>query len=205
MKLAARMNRIEGSATLAVTNKAASLKAQGIDVVGFGAGQPDFDTPQHIIDAAKRGLDDGWTRYTPTGGLPVLKNAIVDHVAEHFGLDVTTSEVMASCGGKHTLYNATQALIEPGDEVLLPAPYWVTYPAQISMAGGITRVVQAEAKNGFRVTPEAIEAAITPKTRGLILNSPSNPTGAGYRRSDLEGIAKVVEKHNLWVISDEMY
>ena len=205
MKLADRTENIPASATIAVTTKAKALRAQGLDVIGFGAGEPDFETPEHIRDAAKHALDEGWTRYTPTAGLPVMREAIVEHVSRHFGLEVTPQQVMVSCGGKHVLYNAMMSLVNPGDEVLLPAPYWVTYPVQITMAGGVVQVVQAHVENEFRVTVADLEAACTPKTRGLILNSPSNPTGSGYSKADLLAIADFVERRNLWVISDEIY
>ena len=205
MKLSDRMASIPASATIAVTTKAAALKAAGHDVIGFGAGQPDFDTPSHIRDAAKRALDEGLTRYTPTPGLPALRRAIVDHVGSVFGLDVETNQVMVSCGGKHTLYNVMMALINPGDEVLIPAPYWVTYPVQVEMAGGSAAVVHTSVENGFRATVDDLKAATTDRTRGLILNSPSNPTGAGYSVVQLEAIAEFVRERDLWVVSDEMY
>ena len=205
MKLADRMERIPASATIAVTVKAAALRAAGHDVIAFGAGEPDFETPDHIREAAKRALDEGWTRYTPAAGLPAMRQAICDHVAEHFDHQVERPEVMVSCGGKHVLYNAMMSLCSPGDEVLLPAPYWVTYPVQVSMAGARAVAVDATVENGFRVTVEQLEAAVTNKTRGLILNSPSNPTGAGYNREELLAIAAFVEKHDLWVVSDEIY
>ncbi len=205
MKLAVRMDSIPASATIAVTTKAAALKAAGKDVIGFGAGQPDFDTPQHIRDAAKQALDDGWTRYTPTPGLPAVRKAIVDHLQHHFGLEVESNQVMVSCGGKHVLYNTMMALVEPDDEVLLPAPYWVTYPVQVNMAGGRVNVVNTSVDNGFRATVADLEAACTPRTRGLILNSPSNPTGAGYSREQLLEISEFVKARDLWVVSDEMY
>ena len=205
MKLAHRMESIPDSATIAVTTKAAELQAKGMDVIGFGAGQPDFDTPAHIREAAKRAIDEGWTRYTPTPGLPGLRDAVVRHAWEHFGLEIVRGQVITSCGGKHTLYNAAMALINPGDGVLLPAPYWVTYPVQIEMAGGTVNVVNTSAERGFRATVPDLEAACTERTRGLILNSPSNPTGAGYSREQLLEIAEFVKRRDLWVIADEMY
>ncbi|MEC8023066.1 MAG: pyridoxal phosphate-dependent aminotransferase [Myxococcota bacterium] len=205
MKLSLRTESVPASATIAVTTKAAQLKAQGVDVVGFGAGQPDFDTPEHIRNAAKQALDDGWTRYTPTPGLPQMRQAVVDHCARYFDLDIEQSHVITSCGGKHSLYNGIMCLANPGDEVLLPSPYWVTYPVQIEMAGAKPVLVAGAPENGFRVTAEQLEAACTDKTKGLIINSPSNPTGAGYRREELEAIADLAERRDLWVISDEMY
>ncbi len=205
MKLSNRMEGIPASATIAVTTKAAALKAEGRDVIGFGAGQPDFDTPVHIRDAAKQSLDDGWTRYTPTPGLPGLRKAIVQHLAQHFGFEVNPSQVMTSCGGKHVLYNAMMALVNPGDGVLLPSPYWVTYPVQVNMAGGHVQTVKTSSDDGFLATIDALEAACDGTTRGLILNSPSNPTGAAYTRDHLEAIAEFVNAKDLWVVSDEIY
>jgi aspartate aminotransferase len=205
MKLSERATQVPGSPTLAVTAKVAQLRSQGINVIGFGAGEPDFETPAHIRDAAKRGLDEGWTRYTPAGGLPAVKQAIIDHMAKHFQLHAEPSEVMVSCGGKHALYNAMMCLCNPGDEVLLPAPYWVTYPVQIQLAGGKTVVVPTTAEEGFRVQVSDLEAAWTPNTKGLILNSPSNPTGAGYTEDDLLAIARFAVQRDLWVVSDEIY
>ena len=205
MKLSERAMQVPGSPTLAVTAKVGQLRAQGINVIGFGAGEPDFETPAYIRDAAKRGLDDGWTRYTPAGGRPAVKEAIIEHVATHFQLTAESSQVMVSCGGKHVLYNAMMCLCDPGDEVLLPAPYWVTYPVQIQLAGGKTVVVPATADNGFRVQVADLEKACTPNTKGLILNSPSNPTGAGYTEDDLLAIARFAVERDLWVISDEIY
>lgn len=205
MNIAARTQDVPASATIAVTTKAAALKAQGVDVVGFGAGQPDFDTPEYIRNAAKRAIDDGWTRYTPTAGLPAVREAIVSHVKTHFDLAVTTSEVMLSCGGKHVLYNALQCLLNPGENVLLPAPYWVTYPVQCKMAGGEANVVTAGPETDFVPTIESLRAACNENTRGIIVNSPSNPTGAGYSEEDLRAIADLAVEKDLWVISDEIY
>lgn len=205
MKIAARTQDVPASATIAVTTKAAALKAQGIDVIGFGAGQPDFDTPEYIRNAAKRAIDDGWTRYTPTAGLPSVKEAVVSHVKNHFDLDVDTHQVMLSCGGKHVLYNALQCLLNPGENVLLPAPYWVTYPVQCKMAGGEANVVTAGPETNFVPTIEDLRAACNSETRGIIVNSPSNPTGAGYSEADLGAIADLAVEKDLWVISDEIY
>jgi aspartate aminotransferase len=205
MILADRCASVPASETLAITARVAQLRAQGKDVIGFGAGEPDFPTPKYIIEAAKRGLDEGWTRYTAAGGHPQVLKAVADHLGKQFGLAVEPSQTMVNVGGKHTLYNAMMCLINPGDEVLLPAPYWVTYPVQIHMAGGTTVPVSASPENGFRVTIAELERAITPKTRGLILNSPSNPTGAAYDEQQLLEIADFVSKHDLWVVSDEIY
>ncbi len=205
MKLASRTASIPASETLAITARANQLRAQGKDVIGFGAGEPDFPTPRHIIEAAKKGLDDGWTRYTAAQGHPDVLKAVAAHLNGQFGLAVEPGQCIVSVGGKHTLYNAMMCLVEPGDEVLLPAPYWVTYPVQIQMAGGVTVPVSATAENGFRVTVADLERACTPKTRGIILNSPSNPTGAAYTEAQLLEIAEFVKARDLWVVSDEIY
>ncbi len=205
MKLAHRTFDIPGSETLAITAKANALRAEGKDVVGFGAGEPDFPTPKHICEAAKRAIDDGWTRYTATQGVPQLTKAVATHLQRQFGLSVEPNQVLVSVGGKHSLYNGILCLADPGDEVLLPAPYWVTYPVQNTMAGAVTTVVEARVEDGFRVTVASLEKALTPRTRGLVLNSPSNPTGAAYSVKDLEAIAEFVRANDLWVISDEMY
>ena len=205
MKLAQRTHDIPASETIAITTKAAALKAAGHDVIGFGAGEPDFETPAHICRAAQRALDEGWTRYTPTGGLPALKTALVDHLARTFGVEASPSQVMASCGGKHVLFNAILALCNPGDEILLPAPYWVTYPVQCTMAGARAIPVPTEAADGFRLRRAQLEAAMTDRTRGIILNSPSNPTGAAYSEEDLREIAALAAERDLFVISDEIY
>ena len=205
MKLSKRSADVPASATIAVTTKAALLQAEGKDVIGFGAGQPDFDTPSHIVEAAKAAMDAGQTRYTPTPGTPELRNAIAEHMGRVFGLECSASEVMASCGGKHTLYNVMMSIVDPGDGVLLPAPYWVSYPVQIDMAQGITQYVETGPETAFCATAEAIDAACTDATKGLILNSPSNPTGAAYSREQLLEIAEVVKARDLWVVSDEMY
>jgi len=205
MKLSSRAQQVPGSPTLAVTAKVAQMRAQGVDIIGFGAGEPDFETPSYIREAGKRGLDEGWTRYTPAGGLPAVKDAVIEHMQHHFQLSADAKQVMVSCGGKHVLYNALMCLCNEGDEVLLPAPYWVTYPVQIELAGGTPVIVPSTSENDFRVQIADLEAACTPNTKGIIINSPNNPTGAAYRKEDLQAIAEFAVARDLWVISDEIY
>src|SRR5213075_28472 len=178
--LAQRMQLVSESITLAVSAKAAALKKSGVDVVGFGAGEPDFDTPAFIKDAAKAALDKGQTKYTPTPCLPELKAAIAEKFNRENGLPYKPEQITTGAGGKHCLYMAFMAVLNPGDEVVLPAPYWVSYPEQIKLAGGVAKVVKGEEKNGFKITPQQLEAAIGPKTKVLLINSPSNPGGHMY-------------------------
>ncbi|MEI2387316.1 pyridoxal phosphate-dependent aminotransferase [Breoghania sp. JC706] len=204
--LADSLSRVKPSATIAVTNKARELKAAGRDVIGLGAGEPDFDTPENIKQAAIKAITDGKTKYTAVDGLPELKQAIVDKFARENGLTYKTSEITVGTGGKQVLYNALMATLNPGDEVLVPAPYWVSYPDMVLLGGGTPVPVDTTIENGFKVTPQALEAAITPKTKWLIFNSPSNPSGAAYTRGELEAIAKVLMKHpHVWVMTDDMY
>ncbi|MBH24910.1 MAG: aspartate aminotransferase [Myxococcales bacterium] len=195
---------VQPSPTLAVTALAARLKSEGRDIVSFGAGQPDFDTPERIREAAKRAIDEGHTRYTNVGGMPELLEAIAaDYNAR--GYDVTPANVAVSCGAKHTLYALNQVLIDPGDEVIIPAPYWVSYPSQAILAGGRPVFISGGLEQGFKITAEQLAAAITPKTKALVLNSPSNPTGAVYTREELEAIADVVLEHRIVVLYDAIY
>ena len=180
MKLSQRMQRIKPSATMAVTEKAAALRAKGIELIDFGAGEPDFDTPAHIKEAAVRALAAGQTKYTPVGGTAALKQAIIAKLKRENGLSYEPAEVMASCGGKHALYVAFQVLFGPGDEVIVPAPYWVSYPDMLALAGAKARIVSTREERGFKLRPEEIEEAISPATRAIILNSPSNPAGVAY-------------------------
>jgi aspartate aminotransferase len=204
--LAERMKVISESITLAVSAKAGAMKKAGIDVVGFGAGEPDFDTPGFIKDAAKAALDKGLTKYTPTPCLPELKEAISRKFNSENGLPYKPENITTGAGGKHCLYMAFMALVNPGDEVLIPSPYWVSYPEQVKLAGGTVRVLRGEEKNGFKITAAQLEQAITGKTRLLILNSPSNPGGHAYSPDELKKIADVVVKHpSLIVFSDEIY
>ncbi|MDW7709815.1 MAG: pyridoxal phosphate-dependent aminotransferase [Deferrisomatales bacterium] len=205
MKLSPRAEQIKPSATLAIDAKAKQMKAEGIDVLGFGAGEPDFPTPGHIVNAAVSALHDGDTRYTPVGGTAELKGAICRSLERDYGLRYTPGEVTASCGAKHTLFNLFLALLDAGDEVIIPAPFWVSYPEQVQVAGATPVIVPTREEDGFRLRPETLEAAITPRTRALILNSPSNPTGAMYGRLHLEALAEVLRGTDLLVVSDDIY
>lgn len=198
--------RVKPSPTIAVTTKAAQLKAEGKDVIGLGAGEPDFDTPQNIKDAAKRAIDAGKTKYTAVDGIPELKQAICAKFRRENGLDYTPAQITVGTGGKQTLYNALMATCNPGDEVIIPAPYWVSYPDMVLLAGGTPVPVVAGIETNFKLTPAQLEAAITPKTKWFIFNSPSNPTGAGYTAAELKGLTDVLMRHpHVWVMSDDMY
>lgn len=198
--------RVKPSPTIAVTTKAQALKSQGKDVIGLGAGEPDFDTPENIRDAAKRAIDAGRTRYTPVDGIPELKAAICSKFLRENGLTYTPSQVTVGTGGKQILYNALMATCNPGDEVIIPAPYWVSYPDMVLLAGGTPVAVECGIGTNFKLTPEQLEAAITPKTKWFIFNSPSNPTGAGYTRTELKALTDVLMRHpHVWVMSDDMY
>jgi aspartate aminotransferase len=205
MVLAERVKGIKPSPTLAVDARAKAMKAEGIDVVGFGAGEPDFDTPENIKEAAVRALKSGFTKYTPVGGTDELKDAIINKLKNDNGIIYDRSQVIVSTGAKHSLYNVAQALYGPGDEVIIPAPYWVSYPDQVILNDAAPVIVKTREDEGFVLTAEAFERAITPKTRALILNSPSNPTGLGYPKEALEKIAEVAVRHKVMVISDEIY
>ena len=206
MKLADRVNKIQPSPTLAIDAKAKALKAQGVDVVGFGAGEPDFDTPESIRDAGKKAIDGGFTRYMPVGGADDLKDAIIAKMKRDHGLEYTREEISVACGAKHTLYNISQALIQEGDEVIIPGPYWVSYPDQIVLAGGTPVFIMADESTGFKITPDQLEKAITPKTRYLILNSPCNPTGSTYTKEELAALGQVLLKHeHVLVVADDIY
>ncbi len=193
------------SPTLAITARANQLKAEGHDILAFGAGEPDFDTPDHIKQAAIDALAKGKTKYTPSAGIPELKSAIIEKLKQDSGLEYKPGEVIVSCGGKHTLYNIFQALIDEGDEVIIPTPYWVSYPEQVKLAQGTPVIVETDDVNGFAPTLEQIQWAITPKTKALVLNSPSNPTGAMWPRKLIEAVAKLCVEKNIWLISDEIY
>ena len=198
--------RVKPSPTIAVTTKAAELKAEGRDVIGLGAGEPDFDTPQNIKDAAKAAIDAGKTKYTAVDGIPDLKAAICAKFKRDNGLEYTPAQVTVGTGGKQVLYNALMATLNPGDEVVIPAPYWVSYPDMVLLAGGEPVIAEATADTAYKLTPEALEAAITPKTKWLIFNSPSNPTGAGYTWDELKSLTDVLMRHpHVWVMSDDMY
>ncbi|WP_133486242.1 pyridoxal phosphate-dependent aminotransferase [Aliiroseovarius marinus] len=204
--LSATLDRVKPSPTIAVSTLAAELKAAGRDVIGLGAGEPDFDTPDNIKAAAKAAIDAGKTKYTAPDGMPELKQAICDKFKRENGLEYTPAQVSVGTGGKQILYNALMATLNPGDEVIIPAPYWVSYPDMVLLAGGEPVVVECPIETGFRMTPEQLEAAITPKTKWLIFNSPSNPTGAGYSRDELKALTDVLMRHpHVWVMTDDMY
>jgi aspartate aminotransferase len=206
IQLAERMSLISESITLKVSAKANALKKAGVDVVGFGAGEPDFDTPAFIKDAAKAALDKGMTKYTPTPCIAELKQAIAEKFNRENNLPYKPEQITTGAGGKHCLYMAFMALLNPGDEVLIPSPYWVSYPEQAKLAGATVKIIAGEEKKGFKITPQQLEQAIGPKSRVLILNSPSNPAGHGYSPSEMKALADVVVKHpNLIVFSDEIY
>ncbi len=196
---------VSPSPTLAVDAKAKALQAAGEDVCGFAAGEPDFDTPEHIKEACIAALKAGKTKYAPTPGIEPLRQAIVDRYLAEYGLKLSPAQAIVSPGGKFNCYLGVLAVCSPGDEVIVPAPYWVSYPEMVKLAGATPRFVLADDRTGFRLTPEMVEAAITPRTRLLILNSPSNPTGAVYTRKELEAIVAVALRHNLYILSDEMY
>jgi aspartate aminotransferase len=203
--LSNRAKSLKPSPTLAINAKAKSMQAQGIHVISFGAGEPDFDTPENIKQAAKKALDEGFTKYTPVGGIDELKDAIIKKFQRDSGLSYKRSEVLVSCGGKHSFYNLAQAIFDQGDEVIIPAPYWVSYPPMVSLANGTPVIVETTENNEFKITPEALKKAITPKTKALIINSPSNPTGSAYTKKELEKIAEIALSKNIFVISDEIY
>ncbi|RID91460.1 pyridoxal phosphate-dependent aminotransferase [Gemmobacter lutimaris] len=198
--------RVKPSPTIAVTTKAAELKAAGRDVIGLGAGEPDFDTPQNIKDAAKRAIDEGKTKYTAVDGIPELKKAICAKFERENGLRYAPNQISVGTGGKQILYNALIATCNPGDEVIIPAPYWVSYPDMVLLAGGTPVPVVATLENDFKITAAQLEAAITPKTKWFIFNSPSNPTGAGYSHDELKALTDVLMRHpQVWIMSDDMY
>ncbi|PKP70614.1 MAG: aspartate aminotransferase [Alphaproteobacteria bacterium HGW-Alphaproteobacteria-4] len=198
--------RVKPSPTIAVTNKARELAAAGRDIIGLGAGEPDFDTPQNIKDAAKAAIDAGRTKYTAVDGIPELKAAIVAKFKRENGLSYTASQVTVGSGGKQVLYNALVATLNPGDEVIIPAPYWVSYPDMVLLAGGTPVFVEGPMQTGYKITAEQLEAAITPRTKWFIFNSPSNPSGAGYSAAELKALTDVLMRHpQVWVMSDDMY
>jgi len=204
--LSATLSRVKPSPTIAVTTKAQELKAAGRDVIGLGAGEPDFDTPQNIKDAAARAMDAGKTKYTAPDGIAELKQAICDKFKRENGLDYTPAQVSVGSGGKQTLYNALVATLNPGDEVIIPAPYWVSYPDMVLMGGGTPVIAPASSQTGYKLTAEQLEEVITPNTKWLIFNSPSNPTGAGYTWDELKKLTDALMRHpHVWVMTDDMY
>jgi aspartate aminotransferase len=204
-QLANRVHTLTPSTTLAITAKAKELKQQGIDVIGLGAGEPDYNTPQNILDAALKSMNEGHTKYTPAGGLPALKKAIIDKLQRDQGLTYEPSEILVGIGAKHVLYTLFQVLLNEQDEVIIPIPYWVSYPEQVKLAGGVPVYIEGTADQQYKVSTQQIQAAITDKTRAIILNSPSNPSGMIYSEEELTEIAKVCKEANIWIISDEIY
>lgn len=205
-QLSNRLNRLAPSATLAMSQKSGEMKAQGIDVINMSVGEPDFNTPDHIKEAAKKAIEDNYSRYSPVPGYADLRKTVVEKLKRENGLDYTVNEVLVSNGAKQSVCNTVMALVNPGDEVIIPAPYWVSYPQMVKLAGGEPVIVNAGFEQNFKMTPEQLEAAITPKTRMLILCSPSNPTGSVYTKEELAGLAEVIKKHeDLFVLADEIY
>jgi aspartate aminotransferase len=203
--LSSRTKNLKPSPTLAITAKAKSMTAQGIHVVSFGAGEPDFDTPDNIKKAAIKAIEGGFTKYTPAGGIDELKDAIIQKFQKDSQLTFRRSEILVSCGGKHSIYNLAQAFFDQGDEVIIPAPYWVSYPVIVELANATPVIVETNEEDEFKLKPEDLIRAITPKTKALILNSPSNPTGSAYTKKELEKISEIVLSRNIFVISDEIY
>lgn len=205
-KLSDRLQRLAPSATLAMSQKSSEMKAQGIDVINMSVGEPDFNTPDHIKEAAKKAVDDNFSRYSPVPGYLDLRNAIADKLKRENNLDYTVGEILVSNGAKQSVCNTVMALVNDGEEVIIPAPYWVSYPQMVKLAGGTPVIVEAGFDQNFKITPEQLEAAITPKTRMLILCSPSNPTGSVYSRDELAALAEVIKRHDgLFVLADEIY
>ncbi len=204
-RLARRIKTISPSLTLAISAKAKAMKAAGEDVINFGVGEPDFSTPEHIVDAAIDALEKGHTKYTPSSGLMELRRAIASKFLRDNGLDYEPSQIIVSNGAKHSIFNVCFALLDEGDEVIIPAPYWLTYPEVVKVCGGVPVYVKASKKTGFKITPEQLKAAITPKTKLFIFNSPSNPTGAVYSEEEVRALAKVCEEADIFVLSDEIY
>jgi aspartate aminotransferase len=205
-QLSNRLQRLAPSATLAMSQKSSEMKAQGIDVINMSVGEPDFNTPDHIKDAAKKAVDDNYSRYSPVPGYADLRKAIVAKMKSENNLDYSINEILVSNGAKQSVCNTVMALVNPGEEVIIPAPYWVSYPQMVKLAGGEPVIVEAGFDQNFKMTPEQLEAAITPKTRMLILCSPSNPTGSVYSKAELEGLAEVIKRHDdLFVLADEIY
>ena len=205
-QLSERLNRLAPSATLAMSQKSGEMKAQGIDVINMSVGEPDFNTPDHIKEAAKKAIDENYSRYSPVPGYMDLRKAIVNKLKNENGLEYSVNEILVSNGAKQSVCNTVMALVNDGEEVIIPAPYWVSYPQMVKLAGGVPVIVEAGFEQNFKMTPEQLEAAITPKTRMIILCSPSNPTGSVYSAEELKGLAEVIKKHdNLYVLADEIY
>ena len=204
-KLASRLDAVVPSATLAISAKAQSLRSQGVDVISFGTGEPDFDTPVNIRDAAKRALDQGKTRYTPVPGIPELRRAVAEQSKRERGVDTKPENVLVTVGAKSALLNFALAALEPGDEVVIPAPYWVSYPEQVRMMGATPVFVPSTFESGWKMTATALEKALSPRTKAVLLSTPCNPTGAAYAVADLRGFADVLRKHDCWIVTDEIY
>ncbi|HEY9700490.1 MAG TPA: pyridoxal phosphate-dependent aminotransferase [Trichocoleus sp.] len=205
MKLAARVGEVTPSLTLAIDTKAKAMKREGLDVLSFSVGEPDFNTPAHIRAAAEAALEQGKTRYGPVAGEPKLREAIAQKLQRDNHLSYAPENIIVTNGGKHSLYNLMMALIEPGDEVIIPAPYWVSYPEMVKLAGGTPVILPTTVESGFKLSPEQLQQAITPKTKLFVFNSPSNPTGMVYSPSEVKALAQVIEQHDVWVVSDEIY
>ncbi|MDP2689796.1 MAG: pyridoxal phosphate-dependent aminotransferase [Deltaproteobacteria bacterium] len=205
MKLSGRLSGLEESVTLAITAKARALRAEGRDIISFGAGEPDFDTPDNIKEAAIKAIRDGHTKYTPVGGIVELKDAIIGKFKRDNKLSYSRDEIIVSCGGKHSIFNLFQSILDPGDEVIIPAPFWVSYPVMVRLAGGVPVEFRTTEAEGFRMSAEAFREHITPKTKAVIINSPSNPTGAAYTEKELASIAAVALEKGVLIISDEIY
>ena len=205
MELSNRILKIHPSATLGITARANSMKAEGIDVVSFGAGEPDFATPKHVAEAGIKAIQEGFTRYTATTGIPQLKEAIRDKFKKDNSLDYEVSQIIVSCGAKHSLYNIFQAICNEGDEVIIPSPYWVSYPEMVVLAGAKPVILNAEIKNGLKITARQLRASLTKKTKAVIINSPSNPTGIVYTEQELKELAKVILDSDAYIVSDEIY
>ena len=205
-QLSERLNRLSPSATLAMSQKSNELKAQGVDVINMSVGEPDFNTPDHIKEAAKQAIDENFSRYSPVPGYPALRNAIVAKLKNENGLDYTAAQISCANGAKQSVCNVIMVLVNEGDEVIVPAPYWVSYPEMVKMADGTPVIIPAGIEQNFKITPAQLEAAITPKTKAIILCSPSNPTGSVYSKEELAGLAEVLAKHpQVFVIADEIY
>jgi aspartate aminotransferase len=205
MSLANRVLNLSPSSTLAITARAKALRAEGHDVIGLGAGEPDFNTPEHILEAAWRAMKEGHTKYTPAAGILPLRQAIQEKLKQDNNLSYSVDQIVACCGAKHALYNIFQVLINKGDEVIIPTPYWVSYPEQVKLAEGVPVFVEGKEENQFKITPEQLEQVITSRSKAIIINSPSNPTGSLYSKTELAALAEVCLKHNLFIISDEIY
>lgn len=205
MKVADRIAQVPASMTLVIAAQAKAMKAEGLDVLGFGAGEPDFDTPDHIKAAAKKALDEGKTKYGAAAGEMALREAIARKLNEDNQLPYQPENILVTNGGKHSLYNLMQAMVDPGDEVIIPAPYWLSYPEMVKLAGGVPVLVQTDLSSDFKITPDQLRQAITPRTKFFILNSPSNPTGVVYTPSEIKALGEVLLQHDVWIVSDEIY